>query len=80
MNTQAEVSKQLLNRVGLQLCENCGVSKVEFKQNIISLEEYFIGKWSELIKNITQNPTVKHLLSTAKRNFDGTKLTFGTKW
>ena len=75
LNTQAEVSKPLLNRVGLQLCENCGVSKVEFKQNIISLEEYFIGKWPELIKNITQNPTVKHLLSTAKRNFDGTKLT-----
>ena len=74
LNTQNEVNKQLLNRVGLQLCENCGVAKVEFKQNIVVLEEYFDKKWQELIKNITQNPTVTHLLSMAKRSFDGSKL------
>ena len=61
LNTQNEVNKQLLSKVGLQLCENCGVAKVEFKQNIVVLEEYFDKKWQELIKNITQNQRVIHL-------------------
>jgi DNA polymerase-3 subunit alpha (Gram-positive type) len=75
LNTPKHLPETLLTLAARQLCSNCGIQEVRFIQNLKALDSYLESEWSDFVIQISNdNPTVKYLLSNAKKTFDGQKL------
>ena len=72
INLPMELSPQTLSVVSQKLCMDCGLTKVNFIQTIKVLEDYLANEWQNFISIISNNIySIKHLLSSAKWDFDG---------
>lgn len=79
LTTQTPLPDKLLALAARQLCSNCGIKEVRFRQKITVLKDYLDTQWPEFVQKIARDqPTVKYLLMNAKRCFDGQKLTIET--
>jgi len=76
INLTKKLSKQTLLLAEQQLCNDCGLTKVAFVQNIKVLEDYLAKEWVPFVAEISQGVySIKHLLTNAEWNFDGQTLT-----
>ncbi|MEN6411135.1 MAG: PolC-type DNA polymerase III [Veillonellales bacterium] len=74
-----KIPQQLVNRIAKQLCNRCGLNKVELKQNIKTLARYLEQEWESFIGQVAKdNPALKHLLVAADWHLQGTTLTIET--
>ncbi|HEY3423334.1 MAG TPA: PHP domain-containing protein, partial [Negativicutes bacterium] len=73
------LSEQVLALAEQNLCTHCHLAKVQFIQNIKILEEYLANEWTSFVSQVAQDSqAIKHLLSSAKWDFDGHTLTIET--
>ncbi len=62
-----QLPDQILIIAGQSLCNNCGLNKVSFIQNVKDLAEYLQHEWQNFVTQITIDTcTVKYLLINAK--------------
>lgn len=82
LSTPEKIPTKLLDEMTRQLKLKCNLKQVYFEQSVLLFEDYLIANWKSLIEKVADgDPTVRHLLLEAKRNFDGCTLTleFQTK-
>ncbi|MBP2654911.1 MAG: polymerase subunit alpha [Firmicutes bacterium] len=80
LNVAELIPEELLERAANYMCQSCGLSKVKITQTLQILEQYLTDQWSEFISRASSgNHTVRHLLSGAEWEFDGTTLSITTK-
>ena len=82
LSTAEKIPTRLLEEMSQQLKDKCNLKHVYFEQSVLLFEDYLSTNWKQLIERVADgDPTVFHLLMSAKRNFDGCKLTleFQTK-
>ncbi|MEG6585505.1 PolC-type DNA polymerase III [Dendrosporobacter sp. 1207_IL3150] len=79
VDTETKLPENLLTLAAKKLCSDCGIKEVRFIQKLKVLKTYIENEWPDFVDNVSNNnPTVKHLLISAKRSFDGSKLVIET--
>lgn len=79
MVTAKLVSEQILGLLAQHLCQNCGLAKVDFNQQVKDLKRYLTENWPQFVEHVTQGHYgTKHLLLNASWSFEEEILTIET--
>lgn len=75
LSTAEKLPQHLLDNMAAQLRVKCNLQAVYFEQSVLLFEDYLVKNWQLLITKVADgDPTVLHLLKTARRTFDGCRL------
>lgn len=76
LSTPGKIPEHLLSEMACQIKNKCNLKQVYVEQSVLLFEDYLSANWRKLVEKVSDgDPTVLHLLLSAKREFDGLKLT-----
>lgn len=79
ITTAKVVSEQVLGTLAQHLCQQCGLSKVTFNQQVRDLKQYLTENWTQFVEHVAQGHYgTKHLLLSASWSYDEETLTIET--